>query len=184
MLVDHVYSYGACSGQEGRGDVANSYIITDIVITNQSGGGVCHVEPAYVPGGFVTNWPSSPWGGTCPGSCSSSSDSYTHFQNDVMLNPQGQTAAMFLDNHAFGQTGDNNVTVNGSFVAGGGYIIYGDNSGDTSSNIVVSNDRWSSMYYPKGGYYGPCIWNDAATTLTGSLWDDTLTPLTTACGAD
>jgi len=182
ILISHVYSYGACSGQLGWGDVWNSYFISDIVITNANGEGLCHVEPDYVPGGFSANWPASPWGGACPGSCSSSSDSYTNFQHDVLLNPQGQTAAIFLDNHAFDQTGNNNITVNASFVAGGGYVVYGDNDGDTSSNILITNDRWSSMYYPRGGYYGACGWNDAATTLTSDLWDDTLTPLTTACG--
>ena len=184
MLADHVYSYGTCGGQLGWGDVENSYFITDIVITDANGEGTCHTEPAYVNGGFATNWPASPWGGACPGTCSSSSDSYTNYQHDVLLNPQGQTAAIFLDNHAFGQTGNNNITVNGSFLAGGGYVIYGDNDGDTSSNIQVTNNRWSSMYYPHGGHYGSCSWNDAATTLTTNQWDDTLTPLTLACLAD
>ena len=62
--------------------------------------------------------------------------------------------------------------------------FYGDNDSDTSSNIQVTNNRWSSMYYPHGGYYGSCSWNDAATTLTTNQWDDTLTPLTLACLAD
>jgi hypothetical protein len=180
LLINHVYSYGSCTGQLGWGDVWNSYFITDIEIDDQDGGGVCHVEAGYLAGGFES-WPSNPWGGTCPGACSSSSDSYTNYQDDVMLNPQGQTAAIVLDNHAFGETGDNNVTVNGSFVAGGGYPIYGDNSGDTSTNIAITNDRWSAMYYPSGGFFGTCMWNDAATTLTGDLWDNTLNPVTKAC---
>jgi hypothetical protein len=181
LLINHVYSYGSCTGQLGWGDVWNSYFITDIEIDDQDGEGLCHVEDGYLAGGFES-WPSNPWGGTCPGACSSSNDSYTNYQDDVMLNPQGQTAAIFLDNHAFGETGDNNVTINGTFVAGGGYAIYGDNNGDTSSNITITNNRWSNMYYQHGGYYGACVWNDAATTLTGDSWDDTLEPVLTACG--
>jgi hypothetical protein len=180
FLINHVYSYGSCTGQLGWGDIWNSYFITDIEIDNDDGNGLCHVEDGYLGGGFES-WPSNPWGGTCPGACSSSSDSYTNYQDDVMLNPQGQTAAIFLDNHAFGETGDNNVTVNGSFVAGGDYAIYGDTGGDTSSNIAITNNRWSAMYYPSGGYYGACVWNDSATTLSGNLWDDTLNPVTTDC---
>jgi hypothetical protein len=181
ILINHIYSYGACGAQLGFGDVWNSFLITDIVITNANGQGPCHTEPSYVAGGILANWPSDSWGGACPGVCSSPSDSYANFQNDVLLNPQGQTAAIFLDNHAFGETGNNNITVNGSFLAGGGYVMYGDASGDTSSNIVVSRDRWSSMYYPNGGYYGACAWNNAASTLTSDLWDATLNPLTRAC---
>lgn len=180
MLINYVYSYGACTGQLGYGDVWNSYFITDIVITNQGGTGLCHAEPGYVPGGFNT-WSANPWGGTCPGSCGASNQSYTNYQHDVMLNPQDQTAAVFLDNHAFGETGNNNVTVASSFVAGGDYAIYGDTAGDTSSNIVISSNRWSQMYYSTGGYFGPCSFNSAATTLSGNLWDNTLTDPTTGC---
>jgi hypothetical protein len=182
LLINHVYSYGSCSGQLGWGDVWNSYFITDIEIDDQNGGGLCHVEDGYLAGGFQS-WPSNPWGGSCPGACSSSSDSYTNYQDDVMLNPQGQTAAIFLDNHAFGETGDNNVTINGTFVAGGGYAIYGDNNGDTSSNITITNNRWSNMYYQHGGYYGACQLNTSATTMTGDLWDATLDQVTRACAA-
>jgi hypothetical protein len=37
------------------------------------------------------------------------------------------------------------------------------------------------MYYPSGGFFGTCMWNDAATTLTGDLWDNTLNPVTKSC---
>jgi hypothetical protein len=59
-------------------------------------------------------------------------------------------------------------------VAGGGYPIYGDTPGDGSKNIVITNNRWSRLYFPKGGYYGACTFNNAVTTFTGNLWDDTL----------
>jgi Domain of unknown function (DUF4082) len=183
LLIDHVYSYGSCTGQLGYGDVWNSYFVTDIPISDQSGGGLCHVEAGYVPGGFST-WAANPWGGTCPGNCAASTQSYTNYSNDVMLNPQSQTAAIFLDNHAYSQTGNNNVQITGSFVAGGGYTVYGDTNGDTSSNILITNNRWSSMYYPNGGSYGSCVWNQSATTMTGDIWDDNLNPITTSCGSD
>jgi hypothetical protein len=181
LLIDHVYSYGACTGQLGYGDVWNSYFVTDIPISDQSGSGLCHVEAGYVPGGFST-WAANPWGGTCPGNCAASTQSYTNYSNDVMLNPQSQTAAIFLDNHAYSQTGNNNVQITGSFVAGGGYTVYGDTNGDTSSNILITNNRWSSMYYPKGGSFGACQENEPATTMTGDIWDNTLAEVT-GCGS-
>lgn len=184
VLWDHDYSYGACSGVLGWGDVDNSFIITDIRIVNQNGDGECHTEPAYVPGctsAACTRWTPNPWGGTCPGDCSTPSDPYTSLRNDVLLNPQGQTAAVFLDNHAFNATGNFNVTVSGSFVAGGDYSIYGDQTGDASRNIVIGDTRWSSMYFPDGGGYGPCLWNPAGTALTNNRWDDDGRPVSLRC---
>lgn len=184
VLWDHVYSYGACTGQLGWGDVRDSFIITDVAIAEQAGEGVCHTEAGYVPGctsAHCVTWSESPWSGACPGRCTKGSDPYTNYQNDVMLNPQDQTAAIFLDNHAFNARGNHNVTINRSFVAGGGYAVYGDVVGDGSSNIVVTNNRWSAMYHPNGGTYGPCSWNPSATSLQGNVWDGDLEPLTMDC---
>jgi hypothetical protein len=185
VLWDHVYSFGSCTGQLGWGDVDNSFIITDIRIAHQAGEGECHTEAGYVPGcrtADCASWGSNPWGGTCPGRCSRPSDYYTSYENDVMLNPQDQTAAIFLDNHAFGATGNYNVMIRGSFVAGGGYPIYGDDSDDASSNIVVSENRWSAMYFANGGSWGACGWNESGTSVAGNVWDDDLSRLTMGCG--
>ena len=185
VLWDHVYSFGSCTGQLGWGDVENSFIITDVHIADQASEGECHTEAGYVPGcrtSACASWGSSPWGGTCPGRCSRSSDYYTTYRNDVMLNPQDQTAAIFLDNHAFGATGNYNVTIRGSFVAGGGYPIYGDEPSDASANIVIADNRWSAMYFANGGQFGSCAWNGSGTSLEGNTWDDDLRPLTMECG--
>lgn len=184
VLWDHVYSYGSCTGQLGWGDIDNSFIITDIRIANQHGQGPCHTEAGYVPGctdAECAKWAAPPWGGACPGSCSHRSDYYTNYQGDVMLNPQDQTAAIFLDNHAFSATGNYNVTVNRSFVAGGGYAVYGDDPNDRSSNIMITNNRWSAMYFANGGAYGSCSWNSSGTVVSGNLWDDDLSPVTRRC---
>jgi hypothetical protein len=152
------YLHDNCTGVLGLGDVIGNYIITD---GNVPG---CHVEDIYVPGGNQgENWAASPWGPAGP--------SYTNIQHNTLLNPLGQTASVFLDNHAYGPNA--NVTENNNLMAGGGYITYGDSNGDGSTNIVITNNRFSRLYYPKGGYYGAEQQNNAATTFGGNIWDDT-----------
>ena len=148
FTITNSYLHDNCTGVLGVGVTAkNNYMITD---GNVPG---CHVEDAYIPGG--KNQPA------------------TDYEHNTLLNPLGQTAAIFLDNHCCG-SGNSNITENNNLMAGGGYITYGDSNGDGSSNIVITNNRFSRLYYPDGGYYGAEVQNDAATTFSGNIWDDTL----------
>lgn len=155
------YLHDNCTGTLGPGDFDNNYMITD---GNVPG---CHVEDGYVPGNEGATWAASPWGPAGP--------AYTRYVHNTLLNPLGQTAAIFLDNHASGP--NHNVTVNDNLMGGGGYVTYGDSNGDGSTNIVITNNRFTRLYYRDGGYYGAEAQNDAATTFTGNIWDDTLQTL-------
>jgi hypothetical protein len=89
-------------------------------------------------------------------------------QDNTILNSYGQTDAIALFQD-FGT--EANKTVNDNLMAGGGYSIYGggpnksgggcstytNSSGcyGPSSNIVITNNRFSTMYFPVGGQYGP-----------------------------
>ena len=87
-------------------------------------------------------------------------------QHNTILNNYIQTDAVGL----FQDFSDvSNVTINDNFLAGGGYTIYGGTGGDgPTSNIVVTNNTISTMYYPHGGYYGPATaFNPAGT---GNVW--------------
>jgi hypothetical protein len=87
-------------------------------------------------------------------------------QHNTILNNFIQTDAVGL----FQDFSDvSNVTINDNFLAGGGYTIYGGTGADgPTSNIVVTNNTISTMYYPHGGYYGPATaFNPAGS---GNVW--------------
>jgi hypothetical protein len=67
---------------------------------------------------------------------------------------------------------NSNVLVSANLMAGGSYTLYCPR--DSSTNYRVIGNRFSRMYYPKGGQYGP--WSDCnkVAVLTGNLWDNDL----------
>ena len=87
-------------------------------------------------------------------------------QHNTMLNSYGQTDAIGLFQDF---TVVSNVTINDNLLAGGGYTIYGGmGSHGQSSNIMVTNNVFSTMYYPQGGHYGPATAFDP--TASGNVW--------------
>jgi hypothetical protein len=92
-------------------------------------------------------------------------------------NPNGQTAAVMLGNE-FGPI--NGVTIDGNWLAGGGYTLYGGWGGDLArypvSNISVTNNVWSRQFFSKGGSYGPVAYfndNGPGMVWQGNTWADT-----------
>jgi hypothetical protein len=98
--------------------------------------------------------------------------------HNTILNPLAQTDAVSLFQD-FGTQAD--VLIDNNLLAGGGYCVYG-GQGDKgrSSNIRITNNRISRIYYPNGGYYG---WlahfnaGDHGNVLKGNIWDDTGAPI-------
>jgi len=93
---------------------------------------------------------------------------------NTILNPVDQTSdiALYQD---FGPQG--NATISGNLLAGGGYSIYGGDSGPaTPTNIVITGNRFSPRYYPTGGAYGPVAYAATGTgdVWSGNIWDNTL----------
>ena len=66
------------------------------------------------------------------------------------------------------------VTINDNFLAGGGYSLYGgEGSQGQSSNIKVTNNQFSTIYFKNGGAYGPVAYFDdqgPGNTWTGNTW--------------
>lgn len=96
-------------------------------------------------------------------------------RHNTVLNPHDQTDAISLFQD-FGPQA--NRTIDNNLLAGGGYTIYaGANPGKeaTATNIHVTNNRISRMYYPQGGSYGPvtAYTSTGGNTFTGNIWDDT-----------
>jgi len=97
-------------------------------------------------------------------------------RHNTILNQLGQTDAISLFQD-FGVEANRLITDN--LVAGGGYTIYGgDNQrfGKTS-NIKITNNRFSRLYYANGGSYGPITAfdpNGSGNVASGNYWDNTL----------
>jgi hypothetical protein len=74
-------------------------------------------------------------------------------QHNTVFNPNGQTDAVSLFED-FGPQA--NVVINDNLLAGGGYVVYGgqNEGGPQAYNIRITNNRFSTIYYPQSGYYG------------------------------
>jgi Right handed beta helix region len=94
--------------------------------------------------------------------------------HNTILNSTGQTDAISLDATVPGQT-IANKTVENNLLAGGGYTIYGGASlGNATSNIHIEHNRFSRLYYPEGGQFGPVTCFDsrgAGNVWTDNVWD-------------
>lgn len=100
-------------------------------------------------------------------------------RHNTVFNQHDQTDAISLFQD-FGV--EANRLIDNNLVAGGGYTIYGGaNPGAAkTSNIKITNNRFSTKYYPKGGYFGHATAFDPTApgnTWTGNIWDDTAQPV-------
>lgn len=87
-------------------------------------------------------------------------------RHNTILNPNGETSAIALFQD-FDVPHD--VLTEFNLLAGGGYTVYG-GTGDkgATSNIRFLNNRFSTRYFPKSGFYGPAAY--VSTTGTGNAW--------------
>ncbi len=110
------------------------------------------------------------------GTTSNGSTRMMTIRHNTILNQIGQTDAISLFQD-FGIEANRLITDN--LVAGGGYTIYGgDNQrfGKTS-NIKITNNRFSNVFFANGGSYGPIAAFDSSgsgNVLSGNFWDHNL----------
>jgi hypothetical protein len=68
-----------------------------------------------------------------------------------------------------------NTTLNNNLIAGGAYSLY-PGGGSTSSNLKITNNKFSTKYWSGGGYYGPdatSYWNTGnGNVWSGNVWAD------------
>ena len=99
--------------------------------------------------------------------------------HNTFLNSHDQTSAIALFQD-FGVP--TNVLVQGNYLAGGGYTVYGGaGSKGTPTNIVFKDNTFGRDFYPQAGSYGPvAYWNSTGTgnTWIGNVWAATSTPVT------
>ncbi len=70
-----------------------------------------------------------------------------------------------------------NIFIDKNLFAGGGYTVYGGYSAGRDnlavvSNINITNNRFSTVYHPNSGGYGPLTSDDPPVVHTGNLWAD------------
>lgn len=142
--------YGQCVDDilHGSGTITDSYSIDNANIPGD------HYEPIAYDGG----------GGAIT------------IDHDTLLNPHDQTAAVFVTCY-FGPVASE--TIKDSLLAGGDYVIYGpEGNGPCDAQTGhqdVENNRFSKIYFPKGGQYGTHLYfQNGNTTWSGNVWDDTL----------
>ncbi|WP_159085807.1 hypothetical protein [Aeromicrobium chenweiae] len=94
-------------------------------------------------------------------------------RHNTIFNQRSQTDAVSLFQD-FGV--EANRTIDNNLLAGGGYTIYGgDGAKGTSHDIVITNNRISRLFYPRGGYYGAVAAFDPSgpgNVWSGNVWDD------------
>jgi hypothetical protein len=105
--------------------------------------------------------------------------------HNTILNDRTQTDAIGLFED-FGVQQNRHITDN--LLAGGGYAIYAGQKpgGPATSNIVITGNQISTIYYANGGYYGCAVNFDAAgqrNIWSGNVWNAPGSPLAPAFAA-
>jgi hypothetical protein len=95
-------------------------------------------------------------------------------RHNTILNPCNETSAILISSNT---STIQNVTITNNLLGGGGWTLYCSAAGNDVRNETVTNNRFSRLYYPKGGYWGPAAGCELADVFTGNIWDDTLSPL-------
>jgi hypothetical protein len=96
-------------------------------------------------------------------------------RHNTIFNQRSQTDAIGLFED-FGVQA--NRLIDNNLIAGGGYTLYGGQNpgGPTAYDIRVTNNRFSRMFFSRGGSYGPVTaYNRTATgnQWSNNVWDNT-----------
>ncbi|HEY1248474.1 MAG TPA: DUF4082 domain-containing protein, partial [Nitrososphaera sp.] len=96
--------------------------------------------------------------------------------NTVLMNTtNGFPIALY--NGQYGDTVVKDVIVDNNLLAGGNYTLYCGVGTAITPNLTVTNNRFSKILYPKGGFYGPTANCSGAALWQNNYWDDNLSPL-------
>jgi cell wall-associated NlpC family hydrolase len=113
------------------------------------------------------------------GTTSNGSTTALVIRHNTVFNSHDQTDAISLFED-FGTEG--NVLITNNLVAGGGYTIYGGQNpgGPRAFNIRITDNRFATIYFPQGGYWGPVAAFDPSgpgNQWSGNVWDGTGQPV-------
>jgi hypothetical protein len=143
VLANNIY-YAATGVQMSAGLIKDNYI---------------H-DMGFLPGDHVNGTTSN--GGTTP----------MTIEHNTILNNMNQTDAVSL----FQDNGPQaNRVIDDNLLGGGGYSIYGGTKagGTPTSNIQITNNVISTVYYPRGGQWGPVAYYNSGSgnVWSGNTWD-------------
>ncbi len=98
---------------------------------------------------------------------------------NTVFNDLGQTDDITLDASSSGHSVANKIVVN-NLLAGGGYSIYGGAAhNDPTSDIVIQDNEFGQLYYPRSGQFGPVAYFDltgSGNVWSGNVWSGTMLP--------
>jgi hypothetical protein len=152
------------------GDSTGTQILNNNIYMTSTG---IQVAEGLIQGNFIHNMGYMPGDHLNGITVSGGTEPMTIQDNTVLVN-FGQTDAISL----FQDTGvEGNKVISGNLLGGGGYTIYGGESGYDQSayNIVIANNRISTMFYPLGGIWGPVVYFSPGdgNEWYNNVWDDT-----------
>ncbi len=90
-------------------------------------------------------------------------------RHNTIFNPDGTSAII---SHP---SANANVTIEANLLGGGAYTLYCPR--DSSTNFRVLNNRFSTLFGPNGGAYGPWDQCQKVAENHGNVWDSTLVPV-------
>jgi hypothetical protein len=90
-------------------------------------------------------------------------------RHNTIFNPGGTSAII---SHP---SANSNVTIEANLLGGGAYTLYCPR--DSSTNFRVLNNRFSTIFSPKGGDFGPWEECEKVAENRGNVWDSTLAPV-------
>jgi len=93
-------------------------------------------------------------------------------RHNTVRNPCRQTSAILISNDPGVTDPIRDVTVADNLLGGGGYTLYCADPDDTVASETVTGNRFSRIFFPKGGYWGRTAYCDDVTTFAGNVWDD------------
>ena len=94
-------------------------------------------------------------------------------RHNTIRSPCYETSAILMSTN----TDDiSNVVIKDNLMGGGGYTLYC-NAGPDVPNEVVTGNRFSRIWFPKGGYWGPTTGCEDADVFKGNVWDENNAPL-------
>lgn len=98
-------------------------------------------------------------------------------RGNTIINTQQQTSAVFLQDFTGAEhIPVRDVTIEGNWLAGGGYTVYGGGDAEAgTAQVVIRDNVFSREIFPDGGYWGPVAHFDPdapGNHFSGNIWDD------------
>jgi len=151
------------------GDARGTRVIANEIVNTSTG---VQIYEGLIEGNYIHDMGFKS-GDHTNGTTSNGGTAQLTIRGNTVFNQLTQTDAISLFQD-FGV--EANRVITGNLVAGGGYSIYGggDNDFGKTYNIKITNNRFSNIYFPKGGYYGPYTAFDptgSGNEFSGNIWD-------------